>query len=553
MAQISNEEGLSRRSFLGGLSVGAVTLGAMALAGCSAGNGNGGANASAVEWDEETDVLVVGYGGSGASAAIAAAEAGANVLIIEKAPEGDEGGNTSVSGGGSVIPTEGKEELAFDFLKFQMPDTVDDAEINGFIDELKTLPEWLKAHGIEPTVTEYEQGKGAGAMYTALPSAEGMGRMVSVGGTGASLFKALKGVAESTAGVQVKYETAGAKLIFDPETKEVFGAIAIDAEGNAIRIKAKRGVVLALGGFENNHQMMTTFYPPQFPIYPCGSPYNTGDGIRMVHEIGAEMRGFSSGEWGCHCCRPASEEVGVGCCMAWSDVNAWSNAVIVNAKGKRFVNEGAPTVSAFPTVLRPLHDKTQLPELAFNMDEVAYSNLPMYVVMDQTKVDSGPLFTAAGSASGNHWANVHKWYSWSDDNQAEISKGWITKADTLEELANKLGIDPEGLVAQVAAYNEACASGNDAEFGRVNGLSPVESGPFYGCELGMGIINTQGGPTRNADHQVIGYDGEVIPRLYSGGEFGSIYTWKYQGAGNVPESMGTRVAGEKVAAEEPWE
>lgn len=546
----ANEQGMSRRSFLGGLSASAIALGALAVTGCSAGNGNGGANVASVKWDEETDVLVVGYGGSGASAAIAAAEAGADVLIIEKAPEGDEGGNTSVSGGGAVIATD--PDVAFDFLKFQMPDTVDDEEIKGFVKELAELPAWLKEHGIEPQITDVKPGGGAGAMYTALPTSAGMGQMLSVGGTGASLFKALKEVAESTAGVRVKYELAGSKLVFDPETKEVFGVIAIDAAGNAVRIRANRAVVLTCGGFENNHKMLTTYYPPMMPIYPCGTPYNTGDGIRMVQEVGAELRGFSSAEWGLHCCKPASDEVGVGCCMAWSDVNAWSHSVIVNKQGKRFVNEGAPTVSAFPTVLRPLHDKTQLPELAFSMETVDYVNLPMFVVMDSAKINNGPVFTAAGKTSGNHWANVHKWYSWSDDNQAEIQKGWLVKGDTIEELAQKLGIDPAGLVETVARYNEACASGVDGEFGRVNGLDPVAEGPFYGCELGLGIINTQGGPTRNAAHQVLDYDGKVIPRLYSGGEFGSMYVWKYQGAGNVPETMGTRVAGANAAAESPW-
>jgi predicted oxidoreductase len=138
------------------------------------------------------------------------------------------------------------------------------------------------------------------------------------------------------------------------------------------------------------------------------------------------------------------------------------------------------------------------------------------------------------------------------NNQAEITKGWITEANSIEELAEKLNIDPAGLKATVEAYDAACASGNDAEFGRTEVLSPIGSGPFYGCEMGLGIINTQGGPARDAAHHVLDWDNKPIPRLYAAGEFGSIYVFLYQGAGNVSETLGGRVAGANAAVEQPW-
>lgn len=70
--------------------------------------------------------------------------------------------------------------------------------------------------------------------------------------------------------------------------------------------------------------------------------------------------------------------------------------------------------------------------------------------------------------------------------------------------------------------------------------------------MGLGLINTQGGPARNEKYQVLNYDDEVIPRLYAGGEFGSMYTWLYQGSGNVAECIYSRGAGVNAAAEEPW-
>ena len=298
--------------------------------------------------------------------------------------------------------------------------------------------------------------------------------------------------------------------------------------------------------------MLNAFYPPNVPIYPCGTPYNTGDGVRMVTEIGAQLRGFGSVEWGCHCCKPAADEVGVSCGFTWTDMECWSNAIMVNRQGRRFVNESAGTV-ANRSILRPLHDKSQLPELAFSMDTIGYVNLPMFLVCDDTKVQAGPVFNNCTRTAGNHWANIHEWYTWSDDNQAEIEKGWLVKADTLEELAEKLGIDPAGLVETVETYNGDCAAGVDSAYGRVNGFTPVSTPPFYGCELGLGLINTQGGPVRDAAHRVLDNDNNPIPRLYAGGEFGSIYSWLYQGAGNVPEALGARVAGANAAREDPWE
>lgn len=535
------KQGMSRRSFVG---VSALSLGALALAGCS---GNGGADASAVEWADEADVVVVGFGGAGAAAAINASDEGASVIILEKAPEEDCGGNTSVCGGTACVADPDQLDTAFDFIRYQMPSTTADEEIEGYLEESSTLKQWLEDHGADVTV-----GETRGSMYGALEEAGSFPMTLKVGGNGYGLFTFLKEVTESSPGVQVRYETPARKLIFDPETEEVKGVVAVDAEGNQLNVKAKRGVVLACGGFENNKQMLNAFYPPNVPIYPCGTPYNTGDGVRMVTEIGAQLRGFGSVEWGCHCCKPAADEVGVSCGFTWTDMECWSNAIMVNRQGRRFVNESAGTV-ANRSILRPLHDKSQLPELAFSMDTIGYVNLPMFLVCDDTKVQAGPVFNNCTRTAGNHWANIHEWYTWSDDNQAEIEKGWLVKADTLEELAEKLGIDPAGLVETVETYNGDCAAGVDSAYGRVNGFTPVSTPPFYGCELGLGLINTQGGPVRDAAHRVLDNDNNPIPRLYAGGEFGSIYSWLYQGAGNVPEALGARVAGANAAREDPWE
>lgn len=537
---------LSRRTFLTGTAALAGVAGLGALAACSSAPSAKGSDA--ISWDAEADVVVVGFGGAGATAAIGASDAGASVILLEKGSEADAGGNTSVCGGSGLFPTEDQKQTAFEFLRYQMPEAIiDDSEITAFVDGIAGNAEWMKAHGAQVKVN---QGKPGGAMYGHHPKAVGLNMSTSMG-NGWGMFAWMKSATEESAGVEIRYETPAKDLIFDPETKEVFGVLAESPEGE-IRIKAKKGVVLACGGFENDPYMMNTFYPPEVPIYPCGTPHNTGDGIRMTMKIGAKMRGFSSIEWGCHNCKPASEEVGVHVGFTFIGHDPWKNAIMVNDQGKRFVSETKPIVPSMPIVLRPLHEKSQIPELAFDMDKLRYTNLPMYFICGETRINGGPICNAASKDAGNHWAHLHGSYTWSDDNRAEVSKGWIVKADTLEELASKIKVDAAGLKATVEAYDAGCARGVDSEFGRTAELSPIGPGPYYAFELGLGIINTQGGPARNASHQVLDYDDKPIPRLYSAGELGSIYVWMYQGAGNVSETIIGRLAGEHAAKEEPW-
>ncbi len=543
---------LTRRSFLAG-GAAAAAAGALGMAGCSseslASTGNGGNDVASIEWEDEADVIVIGYGGAGASAAIGAADEGASVIILEKAPEELAGGNTSVCGGGILFSDPDKQDEAYEFIKYQVPDyTVDDEEIRAFCMECATLADWLEDHGATIQWDEHPRN-----LYQKLPSAVGFPRSGTIGGTGAGIFKFWNEVMDGLGGIKIMYEMGGHKLVFDPTTKEVFGVIALDAEGNQHYFKAKRGVCLCCGGFEANPEMLSSYYPPRISIFPGGTPYNTGDGITMAAELGAKMRHFSSVEWSGQCCLKGSQEIGVSLGNHWGDLNANSNAIVVNDRGLRFMDEAASISPEF-NCLHPSHEKNAMPELEFSNIDFRYVNLPFFLICDSTQADAGPIFNACGKDAGNHFANVKGLYSWSDDNQAEVEKGWVEKADTLEELAEKLGIDPQGLVDQVARYNEFVANGEDLEFGRnPERLTPVDNPPYYGTELAFALYNTQGGPARDGEHHVITYDNEIIPRLYSAGELGSLYGWLYQGCGNVPEALAGRVAGANAAHEEPWD
>jgi len=105
----------------------------------------------------------------------------------------------------------------------------------------------------------------------------------------------------------------------------------------------------------------------------------------------------------------------------------------------------------------------------------------------------------------------------------------------------------------VAAWNSHCDAGHDADFGRTLMLAPIASGPFYAVELSPSMLNTQGGPRRNERAQIVRPDGSPIARLYSAGELGSIYSYLYQGTGNIGECLAFgRIAGRNAAAERPW-
>jgi succinate dehydrogenase/fumarate reductase flavoprotein subunit len=140
---------------------------------------------------------------------------------------------------------------------------------------------------------------------------------------------------------------------------------------------------------------------------------------------------------------------------------------------------------------------------------------------------------------------------WSEDNQAEIDKGWIISASSIEELAEKCGMEPGVLTATVHEYNEFCASGEDPAFDRPAAtMTPLDAPPYYAIQMWPGGPNTQGGPKRNAQAQIMSVRGEPVQGLYSAGEFGSIYGMLYpSGGGNIGECLAFgRLAGQQVSS-----
>jgi succinate dehydrogenase/fumarate reductase flavoprotein subunit len=507
------------------------------------------------KWDREADVVVVGSGFAGSNAAVASHDAGAKVLILEKAPEQFAGGNSSVSGGGMSIPS--NLEDAKKYYRALGFGTVPDDLVWDLAAAMVKVPEQLKKIDIEVAPVRMTAGMPAAKPASAAPARapSGLNLLPGAGnnriyaivpkdgnprmGTGYELYMAHKKCLQNRK-IEILYETPAKELIQDPVSKAILG-VAAEQKGKKIFVKAKRAVVLACGGYEANYEMQVYFNFPGMKIYPWGTPYNTGDGIKMVSEVGAALWHMCNLEWDGPCVKAPSEQCGISVQAGILTMQGVpSNYIVVNKYGRRFMNDTKSLT----------HTKESLELTYFDHEKVEYPNLPFYIIFDETYRVKRPLVPK----STFQWNHVHKVVEWSSDNSAEIEKGWILKANSLKELAATAGIDPAGLEATVSKYNEYCRAGKDPDFKRrPEYLFPVATPPYYAAELALTVTNTQGGPKHNGKAQTLNKDNKPIPRLYTAGELGSFFGFLYPGGSNIPEAIAFgRIAGENAAAEKPW-
>ena len=531
------------------------------------------------KWDYEADVVIVGFGGGGTTAAITARDAGASVLVLEKAPNKDQwGGNTRSTGNFSIGCS---KQGAIDYLTSQCWGTVPDKDlIIAHVEAVQALPDWIAKLGRQVT------WKKTNPAYPNLPGAAEFGGTVDKHGsfsvtdpkkepTEPGTFDFFAGCA-ATRGVSpeagtVLLSTPATELIQDPISKEILGVKALTGVttgkdfhytgGKQIFVKAKKAVILACGGYENNEEMRRNFspYPHSGFVTAYGTPFNTGDGLTMAQRVGARLWHMNKKEAHDFACVAASKELHAGIAVdAYGDKNADTPEIIVNRNGKRFMNEYFNSGHSDQHRVFDEFEHKHLPADDYEFSD--YRQVPMYWIFDDKRVKAGPL------RADSHWADIAKVYvgNWSQDNKAELAKGWFIQADTIEALAKKIvckdffgrvvGMDAAGLVATVQKYNQFCANGKDLDFGRrVSTLLPLVTPPFYAMEICDCQTNTVGGPERNKFNQTLDMDGKPIPRLYNVGELGSIYGAVYNGSGNIPETYaGGKVAATHAVALKPW-
>jgi hypothetical protein len=215
---------------------------------------------------------------------------------------------------------------------------------------------------------------------------------------------------------------------------------------------------------------------------------------------------------------------------------AGKSVIFVDQQGRRFVNETLP----YDAILKAM--------TYFDPGQQAWPRIPAWCIFDEK--------TRTGGPAGLSVPIGQPIYTWSADNSAEIESGDIIQADSIEALAEALGMDPDVLLTTVDDWNAAVDNEEDPEFGRSLGLIAIDEPPFYALAGYPGTWGTGGGPRIDARAQVQSVRGRPIPRLYAAGNAsGVVYPFLYPLSGTMIADafvMG-RIAGANAAAEEPAE
>jgi tricarballylate dehydrogenase len=486
------------------------------------------------------DVVVVGAGNAALCAALAANEAGAKVLILERAPQEEWGGNTRFASGSLRFPYNTADDLVpvlqdlseaewaqLDFGTYPESAFFDDMfritcyrTDPNLCEQLVTksydAAKWLAKKGIRflPRLTHAYKKDGIFKMAPGLSSE-------AVGGGHGLVERELQLALEN--GVEIRYGTRAMSLIFDGHT--VTG-VRVKTTGQLLEIKA-RAVVLACGGFEANTEWRAKYLGPGWDLVKVrGTRFNTGDGLRMALDIGASPFGNWSGcnavGWDAN-----APEFGDLVVLSGFQKHSYSYGVMVNAEGRRFVDEGADfkhyTYSEYGQAImrQPHHFAWQVFD-----KKVLHLLREDYRIKQVTKVT----------------------------------------ANSLEDLAKKLdGVDADAFLKEMRAFNAAVQSDRPYDLsikdGRATvGLSipksnwalTVDEPPFEAYHVGCGITFTYGGLRIDPETaQVMDLDLEPMPGLYAAGEMvGGLFSINYPGGtGLTSGAVFGRKAGGSAARE----
>jgi 3-oxosteroid 1-dehydrogenase len=285
-------------------------------------------------------------------------------------------------------------------------------------------------------------------------------------------------------------------------------------DGRDITIRARRGVVLASGGFEHNQTLRELYLPnPTRTRWSAANPTNTGDMLLAGKAIGARTALLDEAWWG-----PTMVVAGEDRARALFTERSMPGAIVVNSDAQRFFNESVAYTTAVQAMYQP-------------------GNLPSYLLFDQRYRSNYPFGPLLPAEMHLNWLQP-----------AHIRKGLLKSAPTIEALAVKLGLDPSALVSTVERFNRFAASGKDEDFNRGENsydllygdirikpnpcLAPLTEAPFHALEIYPGDIGTKGGLLTNEHAQVIGQDGAPIAGLYAIGNCSaSVMGRYYPGAG----------------------
>jgi len=506
------------------------------------------------KWDLETDVLVVGTGGGALTAAIAAHDMGAKVTVIERSDK--VGGTTAISGGGIWVPCnhrmaeKGLSDSRADALKYCKALTkgrAADELVEAYVDTGPEMVKYLEKHtplefecasypDYHPDIEGGHSGEASRTLGALIYNTNELGdsgsnlrpnpimslpmnhtemekwtalskpfaipfdviqeRMeAGFTGLGGALMAPLyKGCLDR--GIEPILNTRGLELVMSKG--RAIGLMARQ-EGRDFHIGTNKGIILGCGGFEWNEALKAQFLPCDI-THPNSPPHNEGDGLKMVMAVGADL-GNMSENWGfVSIVDPGAEYDGRQLSQACLAERSLPHSIIVNSKGRRFVNEAAN----YNDMAKPFY--------IVDPNTCEYTNVPAWIILDQQYFDN---YTFMGILPGSPVPD------------------YIERADTPEELAQKTGMDPAGLSATIGQFNEYALKGVDPDFQRGKcaydqyygdaahkpnpNMGTIEKPPFYALQVHCGSLGTKGGPKTNTKAQVLHVSGKSIPGLYAVG------------------------------------
>jgi tricarballylate dehydrogenase len=464
------------------------------------------------------DVVIVGAGNAALCAALAAAEHGVSVLVLERAPEGEDGGNSRFTAGAFRCVYDGAEDL-----KVLMPDlTADELAITDFgtytedqffddmgrVTEYRADPEllevlvrrsrdtmrWMRSKGVRFAPIWGRQAFKVDGKFKFWG-----GLTVESYGGGPGLVTALTAAARKN-GITIAYGSKALSLVADDDGIQ---GIRIRHDGRTETV-ATRNVVLAAGGFQANTEWRTRYLGPGWDLAKVrGTRFNTGDGIRMALDVGAQP----TGNWsGCHAVgwdrnAPEFGDLTVGDNF---QKHSYPFSIMLNADGERFVDEGA------------------------DFRNYTYAKYGR-VILNQPGQFAWQIFDAKVLQLLRDEYRIRR-----------ITKA---RADTIEELVGKLeGVNAQKALATIKAYNAAVG---DAPFNpnvkdgrRTTGLAipksnwanTIDTPPFEAYAVTCGITFTFGGVKIDTDARVLTAEGEPIAGLHAAGEMvGGLFYFNYPG------------------------
>ena len=486
---------------------------------------------------EDWDVIVVGGGNAGFCAAESARQHDARVLVLEKAPRQWAGGNSTFTAGAMRTAHGGLTDL-MELIDPESQDRFDRTAIDPYgeadyladltrvtrgrtdgelarvlVGESRSTMTWLRELGLRFELMYHRQAYEVDGRYRFWG-----GLAVGVVGGGKGMIRQHLAAAER-AGIEVRFDCPATRLAADADG--AVGGVVL-SDGTTL---AAKSVVLAAGGFEADPQLRAEFLGPGWDLALVrGTPYNTGDGLRMAREWGAQAYGHWSG---CHAVAWDAGAQPTGDLELTNQLTrgGYPFGILVNADGRRFVDEGA--------------DFRNYTYAKYGAEILRQPGGIAYQVFD---------------AQSLHLLRPEEY----------ASKG-VTKveSETLRGLAKELGIDEDRFAATIQEFNAAITAGRFdptvKDDCRTEGLEPpkshwarpVNAAPFVAFPVTCGITFTFGGVRIDRDARVLTADGRPVPGLYAAGELvGGLFYFNYPGgAGLTAGSVFGRIAGRSVVGD----